>query len=150
MKKNSSTNTPSCLKKFFVALAMLFSCLLMLYCIPFAELALPFKKLPPKFELLAYRTYMLLTSACVMVTGLTIMSILLLIFQEKAKIICEKIFNGTLYFGIIILFLSAIPRYYLSTKVENSNYVLCPNESSTSAKVSWDVYAESEDLCKSK
>jgi hypothetical protein len=85
-----------------------------------------------------------------MISGLTVMSILLLIFQEKANIICEKVFSITFYLGIIILFLSAIPRYDLSERVDKSNYVRCPEESFVSAKVSWDVYAESEDLCKSK
>jgi hypothetical protein len=122
----------------------------MLYCIPYEMLALPFQKLPPKFKLLAYRSYMLLASGYIMIIGLTAISILLLLFHEKAKETCEKILSITFYLGIIILFLSAIPRYDLSERVDRSNYVRCPKESFVSAKVSWDVYAESDDLCKSK
>lgn len=150
MKKNNSTNIPSCHKKTLIALSMVLSCFFMLYCIPYEMLTLPFQKLPPKFELLAYRSYMLLASGCIMIIGLTVMSILLLLFHEKAKETCGKILGKTFYLGIIILFLSAIPSYYLSERVDSSNYVRCLEESSVSIKVSCDVYAESEDLCRSK
>jgi hypothetical protein len=128
----------------------LFSGFLIIFFIPFTELALPFIKLPQKFKLLAYRTYMLCAGGSIMVLGLTSAIILSLLFKEKARIVSNNIIFRAFVLGIIVLFLSVIPRYYLTVKVEKSNYVLCPNESSTSAKVSWDVYAESENLCKSK
>ena len=150
MKKCNSTNIPLCHNKVIMGILGLLSGFLIIFFIPFAELALPITEFPQKFKLLSYRTYMLCSGGSIMALGLTSAIILSLLFKEKARMVSNKIFSRTFVLGIIFLFLSVIPRYYLAVKVEKSNYVLCPNESSTSAKVSWDVYAESEDLCKSK
>lgn len=150
MKKSNSTNIPLCRKNVIMGLLGLLSGFLTIFFIPFTELLLPFVELPQKFKLLSYRTYMLCAGGSIMVLGPTSAIILLLLFQEKAKTVSNKIFYRAFVLGIIVLFLSAIPRYYLAVKIEKSNYILCPNETSTSAKVSWDVYAESEGLCKSK
>lgn len=150
MKKCNSTNTPSCLKKNIIVLSLTLVCYLILYWTPYEMLILPFQKLPQKFELPTFPSYMLLSSGFILIAGLAIMFTLFLFFQEKGKVIYQRVFNFTFYLGIAILLLSAIPRYYLSKKVDNSNYVRCSEESFVSAKVSWNVYAESEDLCKSK
>ncbi|KUI99152.1 hypothetical protein VRK_19260 [Vibrio sp. MEBiC08052] len=52
------------------------------------------------------------------------------------------------WFTIVVAILSILARFYLGYKVDQAGYVKCVNESRTSAKSSWRVYAKSDSLCK--
>jgi hypothetical protein len=93
---------------------------------------------------------MLTSGGLVMFLGILLVNILLIFSWKKDKKLLGSIFNYSVLLGVIICILSIIPRYYLGNKIDKAQYIQCTDEHYSSAKVSWDVYAESEDLCRSK
>jgi hypothetical protein len=105
--------------------------------------------LPPKVTLPSYPTYMFSVGGLIMILGVLLLNLLIL-FSNLKKEMLGSIFNYSVLLGVIICILSIIPRYYLGNKIDKAQYIQCTNEHYSSAKISWDVYAESDDLCKSK
>ncbi|WP_154653487.1 hypothetical protein [Halodesulfovibrio aestuarii] len=137
-------------KYFLIAGIGLFWTIGILIFYPVGKVLQPILPLPSKVTLYSYPTYMLTSGGLVMLLGVLLVNILLLFSWKKDKKLFGSIFNYSVVLGVIICIFSAIPRYYLEKKIDNAQYILCAAEHHSSAKVSWDVYAESEDLCRSK
>ncbi|WP_082671351.1 DUF1240 domain-containing protein [Vibrio sp. MEBiC08052] len=118
----------------------------------FSNLILPFQPLGERIQLLAYTNYAAIAVAIPLLGGFTLILIHQLISPQKGIDEYAKAYRSIgiklAWFTIVVAILSILARFYLGYKVDQAGYVKCVNESRTSAKSSWRVYAKSDSLCK--
>ncbi|MEZ6854351.1 DUF1240 domain-containing protein [Halodesulfovibrio aestuarii] len=133
----------------FVFLSFLFLFSMGLTWLLSSELSQPYFPLEPRVKLVSYFTFMVGSGGIVMLWGLTIVSLYCVLIKKEKERTAVKT-NMVALLGVIVCFLSFLPRYYVEKRVDDAGYVKCINESYSSARTSWDVYAADESLCKEK
>ncbi|OOE43448.1 DUF1240 domain-containing protein [Salinivibrio kushneri] len=114
-----------------------------------AELALPFQSLDPRVRLLGYQSYIALAILPpLLLGGIGIMTHQLCNPQRDVTSY-RKAWLKVAYVSLSLVFFALLSRGYLGYQVSKSGYVKCTNESQTSSKNSWRVYAKDLSLCKS-
>lgn len=113
------------------------------------ELALPFLPLNLRVRLLGYPSYIALAILPpLLLGGIGIMTHQLCHPQREVSSY-SKVWLKVAYISLAIGLLALVSRGYLGYQVTKSGYVKCINESRTSSKNSWRVYAKDLTLCKS-
>jgi len=114
-----------------------------------AELALPFQSLELRVRLLGYPSYIALAIIPpLLLGGIGIMTHQLCNPQREVTSY-SKVWLKVAYVSLAIGLLGLVSRGYLGYQATKSGYVKCINESRTSSKNSWRVYAKDLSLCKS-
>ncbi|EKF9771395.1 DUF1240 domain-containing protein [Vibrio cholerae] len=119
----------------------------------YSELLVPFYVLDERVRLWSYLTYSILMSSIPLCLGVIGIACHQLLYPQKSIEKYAEKYKGVslklVWLTIILSVLAIGPRYYLGYKVDNAGYVKCVNESRTSPKSSWRIYAKNEELCKS-
>ncbi len=118
----------------------------------FSSLLLPFQPLNDRVRLISYINYIAVVAAIPLLGGFTLVAIHQLFNPKKDISEYATAYRGA-WMKIMWITLAAVivaipSRFYLGYKVDQAGYVKCVNESRTSAKSSWRVYAKSDSLCK--
>jgi len=113
-----------------------------------AELALPFQPLELRVRLLGYPSYIALAILPPLLLGSIGIMTHQLCNPKREVTSYSKVWLKVAYISLAIGLLAFVSRGYLGYQVTKSGYVKCINESRTSSKNSWRVYAEDLSLCK--
>ncbi|OOE42362.1 DUF1240 domain-containing protein [Salinivibrio kushneri] len=109
----------------------------------------PFTPLPEHIRLISHLNYVALLVTPILSVGVIALGLYQL-FHPKRDVhsygTYGKYFTVVLFLGLSVAFVN---RMYLGYRVDQAGYVKCAEESRTSAKSSWRVYAKDLSLCKS-
>ncbi len=114
-----------------------------------AELVLPFQSLELRVRLLGYQSYIALAILPPLLLGSIGIMTYQLCHPQREVTSYSKIWLKVAYISLAIGLLALVSRGYLGYQVTKAGYVKCINESRTSSKNSWRVYAKDLSLCKS-
>ncbi|RBM66038.1 hypothetical protein DLR60_18495 [Vibrio tarriae] len=114
-----------------------------------AELVLPFQSLELRVRLLGYPSYIALAILPPLLLGGIGIMTYQLCHPQREVTSYSKVWLKVAYISLAIGLVALISRVYLGHQVTKSGYVNCINESRTSSKNSWRVYAKDLSLCKS-
>ncbi|OOE34415.1 hypothetical protein BZG05_08165 [Salinivibrio kushneri] len=113
------------------------------------EIIKPFVVLPERIKLYAHLNYVFLLIAPVFFGWVTFISIHQALNSKRDRVSYGRWWRYAFITVISIAVLSLTNRIYLGYRVDQAGYVKCAEESRTSAKSSWRVYAKDLSLCKS-
>ncbi|MDW6001874.1 DUF1240 domain-containing protein [Vibrio mangrovi] len=116
------------------------------------NLLLPFQPLGERIRLLAYTNFAAIAAVIPLLGGGILVGIHQIFHPRKNAGEYAKAYHSVgmkiFWITLAVVILAIFSRFYLGYKVDQAGYVKCVNESRTSAKSSWRVYAKSESLCK--
>lgn len=138
------------MKKIQVTGIIFFALLLVGYIVvgALAELAIPFQPLELRVRLLGYVSYIALAIIPPLLLGGISIMMHQLCNPHREVTSYNKVWLKVAYISLAIGLLALVSRGYLGYQVTKAGYVKCINESRTSSKNSWRVYAKDLSLCK--
>ncbi|MFA0143864.1 hypothetical protein AB4430_19100 [Vibrio kanaloae] len=115
----------------------------------FREIIQPYVTLPDRIRLISYLNYMALIAGPIIMLGLSFVCCHQLFYPTRDRFSYGGWWKIIIVLTVIVAALAFFNRLYLGYKIDQASYIQCTNESRTSAKSSWRVYAKNENLCKS-
>ncbi len=113
-----------------------------------SELALPFKPLEVRVRLLGYISYIALAIIPPLLLGAVCIMVHQICNPQRDVTSYGRAWSKIVYLVLVIGICALFARGYLGYQTANAGYVQCINESRTSSKNSWRVYAKDLSLCK--
>lgn len=109
----------------------------------------PYSALTARMQLYSYPNYIALVVTPILITACVAIQFILLLKPDwELSKGYKKSWNITIVVTITVIIVTFGGRFYLGQRVDNAGYIKCVDESRTSSKSSWRVYAKDVSLCK--